>query len=89
MVLMREGRPKQRHDAVAHDLVDRALIAVHGRHHALQHRVEELPRLLGVAIGEQLHGALEVGEQHRDLLALALQGGFSTGRIFSARCGGV
>src|SRR3712207_8272206 len=27
----------------------------------------------GVAVGEQLHGALEVGEQHGHLLALALQ----------------
>ena len=44
--------------------------------HALQHRVEELARLLGVAVGQQLHRAFEVGEQHRHLLALPFQGGF-------------
>ena len=49
VILMRHWRAKQRHDAVAHDLVHRALIAVHGRHQALQHRVEELTRFLGVA----------------------------------------
>ena len=42
VILMGDRRPKQRHDAVAHDLVDGALIAVHGRHHAFQHGVEEL-----------------------------------------------
>ena len=64
---MRERGAKQGHDAVARDLVDRALVPVH--------RVEELARLLWVAIGEQLHGALEVGEEDGDLLALALEGG--------------
>jgi len=46
---------------------------VHGLHHALQHRIEDSARLLRVAIGEQFHRAFEVGEQHRDLLALAFQ----------------
>ena len=49
-------------------------IAVHGRHHALEHRIEEVPGLLRIAVGEQLHGAFEVGEQHSDLFALAFQG---------------
>ena len=73
MILVGERRAKQRHDAVAHHLVHRALVAVHGLHHALEHGVEELARLLGVAVGEQLHRALEVGEEHGDLLALAFQ----------------
>jgi len=46
-------RPKQRHDPVAHHLVHGALIAMHG---------ENLPRLFGVAIGEQFHRALQVRE---------------------------
>src|SRR5207247_7993677 len=72
---MRQRRPKQGHDAVAHDLVDGAFVLVHGRHHAVEHRIEQLPRLLWVALGQQLHGPLEVGEEHRDLLAFAFQGG--------------
>jgi hypothetical protein len=41
--------------------------------HPGEHRIEQAPRLLRIAIGEQLQRALEVGEQHRDLLALPLQ----------------
>ena len=74
VVLVRQRRPKQRHDAIAHDLVDRPFITVHGRHHALEHGVQQLSGLFGVAVGEQLHGALQVGEQDGDLLALAFEG---------------
>ena len=38
-------------------------------------RVEEFPRVLGIAVGQELHGALEVGEEDCDLLALPLEGG--------------
>ena len=74
MIFMRDRRPKQGHNAIAHDLVHGAFVAVHGGHHMLQHRVEELARLFRVAIGQQLHRAFEVGKQHRDLLAFAGQG---------------
>ena len=50
-------------------------IAVHGVHHALQHRVEELARLLGIAVSQQFHRALQVGKEDGDLLALAFEGG--------------
>jgi len=42
-------------------------------HHPLQDGLESLTRLLGVAVGEQLHGPLHVVEEHRHLLALALK----------------
>jgi hypothetical protein len=74
VVLMGDGGTKQRHDPVAHNLIDRALIAVHRVHHALEHRVEQCTRFLGVPVGQQFHGALEVGKEHGDLLALAFQG---------------
>jgi hypothetical protein len=73
MIFMRQRRPKQGHNAIAHHLVHRAFVPVHGIHHALQYRVEELPRLLRIAIGEEFHGAFEVGKQHRDLLALPFE----------------
>ena len=41
----------------------------------LEDRVEELARLLGIAVGQELHRAFEVGEKDGDLLALAFQGG--------------
>jgi hypothetical protein len=61
---------------------------VDGLHHSFEHGVQNLSRLLGVAVGEQLHRALEIGEEDRDLLALALERGLDV-RIFSARCFGV
>ena len=74
MVLVGEWRPEQRHDAVAHDLVHRPFVAVHRLHHVLQDGVQELAGFLRVAVGEQLHRALEVGEEYCHLLALVLQG---------------
>ena len=58
MVFMGHGRAEQGHDAIAHDLVDRALVAVHGVHHALQHRVEELPGLFGIAVARSVPSSL-------------------------------
>jgi hypothetical protein len=75
VVLVGERRAEQRHDAVAHDLVHRALEPVHRLHHVLEYRVEQLPPLLGVAVGEQLHRALEVGDEDGDLLALTFERG--------------
>jgi hypothetical protein len=75
VIFMGERGAEERHDAVTHDLVHGALVMVHGLHHVLEHRVEELARLLGIAVGEQLHRALEVGEEDRHLLALALERG--------------
>ena len=59
MILVRNWRPKQGHNAIAHDLVHCPFVVMHRRHHVLQHRVEKLARLLGVAVGEQCHGALQ------------------------------
>ena len=74
MVFMRQRGPEQGHNAIAHDLIHRPLIAVHRRHHPLQHGIEELPGLLRIAVGQQFHGAPEVSEEDRNLLALAFQG---------------
>ena len=74
MILVGERRAEEGHDPVAHDPVHRALVAMHGLDHALEDGVEELLCLLGVAVGKQLHRTLDVGEQHRDLLPLALDG---------------
>ena len=75
MVLVGERRAEQRHDAVTHHLIDGALVAVDGLHHPFEHRIENPSSLFGIPVGEQLHGALEVREEDRDLLALALEGG--------------
>jgi hypothetical protein len=50
MVLMGNGGAKQRHNAIAHDLVHRARIAMHGLHHAFQYRIEQPAGLLGITV---------------------------------------
>ncbi len=72
MVLQRQRRAEQSHDPVAHHLIDGTLVAVHRFEHACEHGIEQSTGLLRVAVGEQLHRALEVGEEHCHLLALAL-----------------
>ena len=75
VILVRQRRAEQRHEAVAHDGVHGAFVAMHGLDHALEHRVEKLLHVLRVAVGDHLHRAFDVGEQHRDQLALAFQRG--------------
>ena len=47
---------------------------MHRFHHAIENGVEQLAGLLGIAVGQEFHGAFEVGKQHRDLFAFAFQG---------------
>jgi hypothetical protein len=54
-------------------VIYRVFAAVNSLHHELEHGIQDLARLLGIAIGEQLHRALEVGEEHGDLLSLTLE----------------
>src|SRR5262245_55661598 len=75
VIFMGDRRAEQGHDAVAQHLIHRAFVLMNGCHHALQHRVEELARLFGVAVGQQLYRPLEIGKQHGHLLPLAFEGG--------------
>ena len=72
MVLVRDRRTEQREDAVAGRLHDVAVVAMHRLDHELQRRVDDRARLLGIEIRHQLGRALDVGEQRRDRLALAV-----------------
>ena len=74
VVLQSQWRTEQGHDPVAHDLVDGSLVTMDGVHHPLEDGIEDSACLLRVAIGQQLHRSLEVGEEHGHLLAFALDG---------------
>jgi len=45
---------------------------MHRGHHALQGRIDDASRLLGVQVLQQRHGAFDVGEQRGNGLALAV-----------------
>jgi hypothetical protein len=52
MVLMGNGCPKQRHDAIAHHLVHGAFVAVHRLYHPFEDRVQQLPGLFRITVRE-------------------------------------
>ena len=85
MVLVGNGGAKQGHNAIAEHLIHRALEAMHRLHHALG-GVEELLGGFGIEAPDEFGGILEVGKQHRDLLAFAFQGR-AGGKDFVAEMG--
>ena len=74
VILVGERGAEERHDPVAHDLVDRTLVLVNRLDHALEDGVENLARLFRIAVRQELQRALEIGEEDGHLLALALEG---------------
>jgi len=74
MILVSERRAEQRHDPISHHLVYGALVTVDRFHQMFEYWVKELSRLFRIAVGEQLHRSLEVGEKDCHLLALTLEG---------------
>jgi hypothetical protein len=88
VIFVGHWRAEKGHDSVAHHWVHRALVAVNGFHHPLQHRVQELPGLVRVPVGQQLHRVLEVREENRDVLALPLQGGLRRQDLLGQVLGG-
>src|SRR5262249_37655433 len=73
VVLVGDGGAEEGHNTVPANLVDRTFVMVNRLHHSHDDRVEDLAGLLKIAVREQLHGTLEVGEKNRDLLALTLE----------------
>ena len=76
MIFVRKRRAKERHDPVAHDLIDCPLVAVHRFHHVFEDRIEKFPRFLRITVSKQLHRSFHISEEHCDLLALAFEGAF-------------
>jgi hypothetical protein len=89
MIFMGNGGAEECHDPIAHDLVDRALIAVYRVHHALKDRVEELAGFFGITIGQQFHRSLQVGKEDRNLLAFAFEGGLGGEDFLDQMAGGI
>src|SRR5437867_589880 len=74
VVLVRDRRAEERHDAVARVLVHRPLEAVHAVGEDHEEAVEDPVPRLGVELLGELHGALYVGEEDGYPLALAFEG---------------
>ncbi len=72
MILMRDRRPEQRHEPIAEELVDRALIAVHlGERHP-EETVDHQVKLFRPQLRRKRTGPHYVAKKHAHLLALTL-----------------
>ena len=89
VIFVSQRRTEQRHDAVAHDLIDCSLIAMHCFHHVFEDWIKKFPRLFRITVGEQFHRAFHVSEQHRDLFALAFESALGDQNFFGEMLGSV
>ena len=72
MVLIGNRRPEQRHEAVAKELIDGALVAVHLRERELEELAENIVHCLRAQARGERRGVGNVTEKHCDQLTLAL-----------------
>ena len=73
VVLKRERCSEERHDTVAHHLVDRAFVLVHSLHHPLENGVEKPAGPVGIQVGDVFRRSFQIGEKDRELLSFTLQ----------------
>ncbi len=76
---MPDRRAEQGENSVARRLYDVTVVAMDRVHHQVQRRVDNRTRLLRVEVRHQLGRALDIREQRRDRLALALGDGLRIG----------
>src|SRR5262245_36031084 len=74
MVLVRARSSEQRHDAIAGILIHRTFEAVNAAVEDLKEAVQDFVPFLRIELLRQIHRALHVGKEHRDLLAFAFEG---------------
>ena len=73
VVLVRDRRTEQGHDAVALHSVDGTFVAADRIDHRIERRTQPQLRFFRVEILDQIRRTLDVSEQNRDLLALAFK----------------
>jgi hypothetical protein len=73
VILVRNRRAKEGHDAVAEILVDRPLEAVHALRQDFEEAIENAVPFFGVELFGELHRAGDVREEHGDVLALSFE----------------
>jgi hypothetical protein len=74
VVFMRNRGAKQRHEAISKELINGTFIAVHGVESQLEEATEQSMHVVWAAARRHGGGVGQVTEEHRDLLALSLQG---------------
>jgi hypothetical protein len=75
MILMGHRGTKERHDAIAEELIHRPFVAMHGLHHEVEHWVQALSGFFWIDAFDQRQGTLDVSKHHGNLFALAFESG--------------
>jgi hypothetical protein len=75
VILVRDRRAEEGHDAVAGELVHRAIEAVHALGEDLKQAIEDSMPFLWAELLSEFHRSLHVCKQDRHVLALAFQRG--------------
>jgi hypothetical protein len=75
MVLMGHRSTKERHDAIAEEVIHRAFVAMSSLHHEVEHWIQALAGFFWIDAFDQCQGTLDVSKHHRDLFALTFEGG--------------
>ena len=70
MVLQRDRRTEQRHDAIAGELVHRTAVALDHSSAPVEEIPHDLAQSLGIQDGGQIHRPHDVGEEDRHLFVL-------------------
>ena len=83
IVVVRGGGPEERHHSIAEELIDRAIVAVHGVEDDLERSVHHLADVLGVKALRDARESTYIGEEHGHLFARAL--GASAMRCYARR----
>ena len=73
MVGLADGRSPERHDGVAHELVERAFMLEHDLRHGPQILVQQGHHFFGLVLLGKGREAADIGEEHGDLLAVAAE----------------
>ena len=89
MVLVRDRRAEERHDAVTGELVHRAFVPVHLGQHDLERARHQRVHVLGVESGRERGEPRDVHKQDGDLLTLAREGRFGGEDAVGEMLGGV
>ena len=74
VVLVRDRRAEQRHEAVAQELIDGALVAMDLGQRAVEEAAQQRVHLVGAETLGERRRADDIAEEHGHRLALALQG---------------
>ena len=75
VVLVRDRRPKNRHDGITHVLLDGAFIALNGAHQRGEEGAEDASKVFWIESFPERGRSRQIGKEHRDQPAVFVHGG--------------